>query len=242
MRLREQYHRDGYLIVRGVVDAAGAAEAERHARETFARFPDDRPEHLHRRPLWLEDPFYHRFVNRPALLDLAEAILGPDLALFATGYIIKPPAEAVAVLWHQDGSYWPLDPMEVCTLWVALTPSTRENGCMRVLPGTHTMSLQPLQTRTDVRNLLDSEIAPDMVDETRAVDLELRPGDVSIHHPNIIHGSNANVSRDQWRINLVIRVISSHTKVTDPGWKGVFHLRGTRREDLNTYLPIPRGN
>src|SRR5262249_42263966 len=151
----------------------------------------------------------------------------------------KPPKEGVAILWHQDGSYWPLEPMEVCTLWVALTPSTCENGCMRVIPGTQNMTLQPVQPRTDVRNLLESEIDQSLVDESRAVDMEMQPGDASIHHPNIVHGSNANASPDQWRINLVIRVISAHTKVTNPDWKGVFHLRGAKREDLNTYLPIP---
>jgi ectoine hydroxylase-related dioxygenase (phytanoyl-CoA dioxygenase family) len=237
--LRNQYQCDGYVIVRNVVEAASAAEAKQHALETVARFPDDTPEQLHRRPLWFEDSFYHRFVHQPKLIDLAEAILGPDLALFATGYIIKPPSESMAILWHQDGSYWPLDPMEVCTLWVALTPSTPANGCMRVIPGTQNLNLQQVQARTDVRNLLNSEIDRSLVDEARAVELELQPGDVSIHHPNIIHGSNANTSRDQWRINLVVRVISARTKVTEPTWKGVFHLRGTRREDLNTYLPTP---
>jgi ectoine hydroxylase-related dioxygenase (phytanoyl-CoA dioxygenase family) len=239
MGIAEQYHRDGYVIVRGVVDAEPVAQALQHARETMARFPDDTPEQIHRRPLWQEDPFYHRFVCQPKLLDLAEAMLGPDLALFATGYILKPPGASLAVLWHQDGSYWTLEPMEVCTLWVALTPSTPENGCMRVIPGTHTMNLQKLTTRTDVRNLLDSEMDTSLIDESQAVDLSLQPGDVSIHHPNIVHGSNANNSADQWRINLVIRVISSHTRVTDPDWKGVYHLRGARREDLNRYLPVP---
>ncbi|HZO90679.1 MAG TPA: phytanoyl-CoA dioxygenase family protein [Chthonomonadaceae bacterium] len=242
MSLGDQYNRDGYVIVRNVVDAARVAEAKQHALDTLTRFPDETPEQVHARPLWFEDPFYHRFVNQPQLIDLAEAILGSDLALFATGYIIKPPAaqaQQMAILWHQDGSYWPLDPMEVCTIWVALTPSTPANGCMRVIPGTQHMCLHEVQTRTDVRNLLNSGIDNSLVDESRAVDMELQPGDVSIHHPNIIHGSNANTSRDQWRINLVIRVISAHTRVTNPDWKGVFHLRGRRREDLNTYLPTP---
>jgi ectoine hydroxylase-related dioxygenase (phytanoyl-CoA dioxygenase family) len=240
MNWREQYLQEGYVIVRNVVEATRAEAARRHALETLERYPDDAPEQIHRRPLWYEDPFYHDFVHQPPLLDLAETILGPDLALFATGYIIKPPTAGVAVLWHQDGSYWPLDPMEVCTLWVAMTPSTRANGCMRVLPGTQTMRLQPLHTRTDISNLLDSEMDVRQIDETQAMDLELQPGDVSLHHPNIVHGSNANTSQ-QWRINLVIRVISAHTKVTNPDWKGVFHLRGTRRDDLNTYLPRPEG-
>lgn len=238
MNLKEQYDQDGYVIARNVVDAGQVNVARQHALELLTRYPDDAPAQIHRRPLWFEDAFYHQFVDQSALLDLAEAILGPDLALFATGYILKPSAAGIAVLWHQDGSYWPLNPMNVCTLWVALTPSTCQNGCMRVIPGTQNMRLQPLHTRTDIPNLLDSEMDICQIDETQAVDMEMQPGDVSIHHPNIVHGSNANVS-DQWRINLVIRVISAHTKVTDPDWKGVFHLRGARREDLNTYLPTP---
>ncbi len=237
--LRSCYERDGYVIARSALPPERADEALNHAMALLRRYPQDRPEKLHRRPLWLEDPFYVRLAREPGLLDIAEALLGPDLALFAAGYILKPPSEGVAVLWHQDGSYWPLEPMEVCTLWVALTPSTRENGCMRVIPGTHTLALQPLSTRTDVPNLLESEMDPSTVDEERAAATGLRPGDVSVHHPNIIHGSNANTSADQWRVNLVVRVISAHTRVTNPDWKGVFHLRGARREDLNTYLEIP---
>src|SRR5262245_54485531 len=75
MDLQELYNRDGYVIVRSVVEAPRVAGAKQHALQTRARFPDDTPEQLHRRPLWLEDPFYHRFVNQPKLLDLAEAIL-----------------------------------------------------------------------------------------------------------------------------------------------------------------------
>jgi phytanoyl-CoA hydroxylase len=239
MSIRAQYERDGYLIVHSVLEEPLVAEGREHAHQTMARFPGDTPEEIHRRPLWHEDPFYHRFIDQPALLDLAEAMLGPDLALFATGFIIKPPGNSAAVLWHQDGSYWPLEPMEVCTLWAALTPSTPENGCMRVIPGTHRMDLQALQTRRDVRNLLESGMDTALVDESRAVDLLLQPGDVSVHHPSIVHGSNANTSADQWRINLVIRVISAHTRVTNPEWRGVYHLRGARREDLNRYLPTP---
>lgn len=236
---REQFDQDGYLIVRSVVETTRVAEAHRHALATLAQYPDETPEQVHRRPLWFDDPFYVRFASQPRLLDLAEAILGPDLALFAAGYIIKPPGASMAVLWHQDGSYWPLDPMEVCTLWVALTPSTPANGCMRVIPGTQRMDIQKVRPRTDVPNLLDSEMDTAAIDESRAVDLELQPGDVSIHHPNIVHGSNANTSPDQWRINMVIRVISAHTRVTEPSWKGVFPLRGDPREDLNRCLSVP---
>lgn len=246
MPIAEQYHRDGYVIVRGVVEAEPVAEALRHARETMARFPDDTPEQIHRRPLWQEDPFYHRFVCQPKLLDLAEAILGPDLALFATGYIIKPPAASLAVLWHQDGSYWPLEPMEVITLWLAVDDSLPENGCMRVIPGTHTLDLKGLQPNTEVANVLSSEIPPEYVDESKAVDCVLRRGGVSVHHPNIIHGSNANTSTLR-RCGLTIRYIPATTRILLKGksaqegrWPSAFLLRGEAVPGVNDYNPRPR--
>ncbi|NQU40049.1 MAG: phytanoyl-CoA dioxygenase family protein [Lentisphaerae bacterium] len=236
---RGLYRREGYTIVRGAVDPTTTQAAEVHVRATIARYPDATYEQIHMMNLWYQDSFYLRLIRQRRLLDLAETMLGPDLALFATGYLIKAPGNSPAVLWHQDGSYWPLQPMEVCTLWLAITPSTVANGCMRVIPGTQTMDLQALHERKDVRNLLDSAMADSLVDESRAVDLILQPGDVSIHHPNIIHGSNPNTSPTQWRLNLIIRVIASSTRITDPNWPGVFHLRGNRREDVNRYLPDP---
>jgi len=88
----------------------------------------------------------------------------------------------------------------------------------------------------DISHVRDS-YARDGYVISQAVDLGLNPGDVSVHHPNIIHGSNPNTSPTQWRLNLVARVIASTTRITDPDWAGVFHLRGRRREDISRYLP-----
>lgn len=236
-RLRDQYQARGYIVSRGAVESGVIARAHEHVRETIAAHPGLTYEQLHKKPLWLDDPFYLELVRQPGMIDIARALLGPDLALFATGYIVKAPGNSPAVLWHQDGEYWPLEPMEVCTLWLAITESCPENGCMRVIPATHTLELQPHGTCTEVRNLLDSQIDPSLVDESKAVDLWLQPGDVSAHHPNVIHGSNANTSDTKWRLSLVARIIRASTKVTDPDWPGVFHLAGRRREDINRYRP-----
>ena len=71
--------------------------------------------------------------------------VGPNIALFASHYLCKPAVRGPPVLWHQDGSYWPLEPMEVVTLWLAVDDSLPENGCMRVIPGTHSSGLQQLR-------------------------------------------------------------------------------------------------
>src|SRR3954452_1836358 len=91
--------------------------------------------------------FYGPLVADHRLLDIASQFVGPDIALFASAYLCKPPGDGQPVLWHQDGSYWPLDPMEVVSLWLAIDDSVPENGCMRVIPGSHKTSLVPVHKR-----------------------------------------------------------------------------------------------
>ena len=187
----QRFKREGYTIFRNVLDAGLVQEASRHLDWLQEKNPELRPEQFHH-PLVADDPFWVRLVSDERLVDIAEIFVGPDIALFASHYICKPPSDGHPVLWHQDGSYWPLEPMKVVTLWLAVDDSTPENGCMRVIPGTHTLDLQEMKPRTDIPNVLSSGIDPELVDESRAVDFVLKAGDVSVHHPNIIHGSNAN--------------------------------------------------
>lgn len=235
--IAERYQEDGYLVFRDVLDVGLIEEAQAHVAWLRKRRPDLRPENLHYKLVY-DDPFWVRLVSDDRLLDIAEAFMGPDLALFASHYVAKPPREGMPVLWHQDGSYWPLEPMQVVSLWLAVTPSTPENGCMRVIPGSHTLDLQELHQRQDVDNVLGSEISQDVVEESKAVDVVLEPGDVSVHHPNIIHGSNANTS-DQWRIGLTIRYIPTSTRVLLENHE-VLLMRGDSHDNGNVYSPQPR--
>lgn len=237
MNLRSAYDQDGYAIARGVIDAGLAAEAEAHCRWLIDRHPELRPEDLGH-TLVADDPFWVRLVSDERLLDVAQQFVGPDIALFASHYIVKAPQTGRPVLWHQDGSYWPLEPMEVVTLWLACGPATRANGCMKVLPGTQHLSLQEMRENKAVDSVLHSEIDPSFVDESGEVFLELAPGDVSIHHPNVIHGSGANTS-DLWRYGLTIRYIPTSTCITVADAGCPFLLRGNAVPGVNTYLPRP---
>jgi phytanoyl-CoA hydroxylase len=235
----ENFARDGYALFTAVVDAALIAEASHHVAWLQQRNPGLRPEKLDHQLLG-KDPFWLRLVSDPRLLDIAELFIGPDIALFASHYFCKPAGTGQPVLWHQDGSYWPLDPMNVVSLWLAVDDSTPANGCMRVLPGTQHLSLQPLQERSDVANVLGSGMDPAAVDESQAVDLVLKAGDVSVHHPNIVHGSNANTSAVR-RCGLTIRYIPTSTRITAPEpWPSSFLLRGAAVPGVNTYLALPK--
>jgi ectoine hydroxylase-related dioxygenase (phytanoyl-CoA dioxygenase family) len=236
--IREQYDQDGYVIVRNVLDAELIGEASRHVEWVAKNNPERRPEYLIQ-DLVAKDPFWVRLISDDRLLDVAQEFIGPNIALFASHYLSKPPGDGMPVLWHQDGSYWPLEPMEVVTLWLAVDDSTPENGCMRVIPGTQHLALQKLQERKDVKNVLNSEIDPKFVDESKAVDVILKAGDVSVHHPNIIHGSNANKSPKR-RCGLTIRYIPTSTRITNTPWPCDFLLRGKAVPGINDYKPRPK--
>ncbi len=154
--LKAEYDEQGYTIVRSAIDADLAAETADHVHWLIEKHPDLRPEALHHEIL-VHDPFMHRLAGDERLLDVIEQFIGSDIALFAAHYIAKRPKDGQEVLWHQDGTYWPLEPMEVATIWLAGTDSTLENGCMRVLPGTqHSRLLKrsELQDVDDGKNVL----------------------------------------------------------------------------------------
>lgn len=239
---KQQYDREGYAIFRNVLDAGLIQEASRHIDWLLEKNPGLRPEQLHNN-LMQNDPFWVRLVGDDRLLDIAEQFIGPNIALFASHYISKRPFDGQAVLWHQDGSYWPLEPMEVVTLWLAIDDSAPENGCMRVIPGTQNSRLlqrDELQDRDDGTNVLASGMDSSLVDESQAADLILKAGDVSVHHPNVIHGSNANTSPKR-RAGLTIRYIPTSTHIiSDEPWPSAFLLRGEAVPGVNTYLPRPK--
>ena len=144
----------------------------------------------------------------PRVLDAVEAVLGPDVLVLASSIFAKYAHNPSYISWHQDATYWGLDAGKVTTAWIALSPSTSESGCMRVVPETQKEEIHPHVETYAKDNLLTrgQEIAVD-VDEKDAVDLILKPGEMSLHHVNIIHGSNPNRSDDQ-RIGFAVRYVT----------------------------------
>jgi ectoine hydroxylase-related dioxygenase (phytanoyl-CoA dioxygenase family) len=238
---KEEYNQQGYVIFPKVLDQDLIEEARRHVDWLLQKHPDLRPEQLGNN-LMTRDAFWVRLIRDDRLLDIAEQFIGPNIALHASHYIAKPPYTGQEVLWHQDGSFWPLEPMEVITLWLALDRSDTENGCLRVIPGTQSMrllSLEEMEDRENGMNVLGKGIDPRTLDESQANDLILEPGDVSIHHPNVIHGSHANAS-PRWRRGLTIRYIPTTTRILKPQpHVSAFMLRGEPVAGVNLYNPWP---
>jgi phytanoyl-CoA hydroxylase len=236
---RAAYDRDGVVIVREVLKPDLIEELERHIDWLMRRHPDLRPESLGH---WLiaEDPFWVRFVSDNDLLDVAEPLTGPDIAFFAADYIVKPPRTGKGVLWHQDGNYWPLAPMDVITIWFAVSATTHQNGCVQFVPGSHRLGPQKHRVNKDEDYILNS-VETGLVDESKIVDAYLNPGDVSVHHPYILHGSEPNRST-HWRRGGSIQYMPATTEITADTWPSAFLFRGKPVGQINQrhYLPIPK--
>jgi ectoine hydroxylase-related dioxygenase (phytanoyl-CoA dioxygenase family) len=150
------------------------------------------------------NPFMATARHAP-VLDMVEQVLGPDLILWITRILCKPPVKGREVPWHQDGEYWPMRPLATCSVWVAIDPVSTANGCMRFIPGSHKQQQLYRHHATDRENLvLNLELDRDQFDESTAVDVELEPGQMSLHDVRLIHGSLANTSGER-RAALIMR-------------------------------------
>ena len=206
----ERYARDGILFPIPVLSMAEVAES-RNALESLAAICGEgyrrRFDNLH-----LFFPWAYRLATNEAVLNAVEGILGPDIVVEATLVFYKPPHDSGYAAWHQDSVYsnWHLTP--AVSAWLALTPSEPANGCMRVVAGSHHDGVREHDTVAndpDLMNRRGERVRHD-VDESQAVDVVLRPGEMSLHHANIVHGSNANRSGGP-RIGFIVRFVTSQT-------------------------------
>jgi len=143
--------------------------------------------------------------RHPQLLDMLEQIVGPDLILWITRILCKPAVKGREVPWHQDGEYWLMRPLATCSAWIAIDPVSTANGCMRFIPGSHLRQELYRHHQAGRGNLvLNMELDQDQFDEGDAVNIELEPGQISLHDVRLIHGSLANDS-GQRRAALIMR-------------------------------------
>jgi ectoine hydroxylase-related dioxygenase (phytanoyl-CoA dioxygenase family) len=131
----------------------------------------------------------------PEIVELVSGVIGEHVILWGCHVFCKPPQEGFETPWHQDGHYWPIRPLATCTAWDALEPSTRANGCLRVIPRSHAGQRLFDHLHEEREDLtLNQRLAPRTFDESSAVDLELEPGQMSLHDVYMVHGADANHS------------------------------------------------
>lgn len=159
-------------------------------------------------------PFADEITRLPSVLEPVKAILGPDILVWNASFFIKDAHTEDFISWHQDLTYWGLTDSHEVTAWVALSPSTIESGCVKFVPGSHKHNIVEHKDTFDEKNLLSrgQELAVD-VNEDDAVSVVLQPGEMSLHHGQVFHGSHKNQS-SQRRIGLAIRYITPDMKQT----------------------------
>lgn len=196
------YHREGYVIPSFRLAREKVERLHQTLDKLIADNPGVRPEKLVSAHIEGQNAegvkgsaAFLDLARDPDIVDLVSQVIGPDVILWGCHVFSKPGGDGFETPWHQDGHYWPIRPLATCTVWVALERSDRGNGCLRVVPRSHAGRLlhdHLHEDRTDV--VLNQRMAEGTFDEADAVDLELDPGQMSMHDVYMIHGAQANRS------------------------------------------------
>ncbi len=214
----ETYHRDGLVVPSNYrLSPATLAEIDRLYLELIERnreHPDFAEDFILGPHLDADgtygikgDPAWLQFARIPEILDMIEQLIGGDFILWGMTIFGKPAHNGKATPWHQEGDYYPIEPLETLTVWISLDGSTPEQGCMRYIPGSHRdhrIYSHHFEHRDDYT--LAQVIDDDQVDLSTACDVVLQAGQVSLHDVYLVHGSEANHS-DRRRMGLVLRIM-----------------------------------
>ena len=235
---KQHFRENGYLFPLYVLDDGEAAEY-RARLEAFEADWGARARQILRQKCHLVLTWADALIRHPNLLGPVSDLLGPDLLVWSTSFFIKDARDPGFVSWHQDSTYWGLDNDDTVSAWVALSHSRPKNGCMRVIPGSHRLVRMPHHETQAPDNLLSrgQEIAVE-VDESAAVDFILEPGQASLHHALIVHGSKPN-SSDERRIGLAIRYIRPQARQVEEAWDSATLVLGQDRSGHFELEPRP---
>ena len=232
----EQFHTDGYVFPIDVLEASEVADL-RSQLETFEASQGGHLEAMQRNKSHLLFKWVDDLIRDPRILDPVSELIGDDLLCWNTLFWIKEAGSGSFVSWHQDTRYWGLSSEKVVTAWLALSPARIENGCMRVLPGTHAGDVMAHEDRYDENNMLTrgQEIS-EGVDEGAAIHMPLEAGQMSIHNYRLAHASGPNNGADR-RIGLSMHFMPPDTAQIVGEWDSAALVRG--RDDYRHFEPTP---
>ena len=218
------YQRDGFL---SGVEIISASEAAEHRAVFEAAEANLGPLHL-KAKIHTVMTSALELATHTKVLDIVEALIGPDILLYDLTFIVKEPHTDAHVSWHQDLTYWGLDDDKQVSLWLALSPATEVSGCMRMVPGSHAAGRIEHRNTTDASNVLLQGQTVDGVAEAEAVMCPLAPGEASFHHGWTLHASMPNHSDDR-RIGLNAQFVAPQVRQTKHDADSALLVRGEDR-------------
>ena len=184
-------------------------------------------------------PLFDQIAHHPSILDVIESLIGPNILVAGTTLFVKEPEQRGFISWHQDARYNGLKPYNWVTAWLALTDATRENGCMYMWPESHLEGQRDHVDTYGEDNLLTRGQTVMDVPEDKIVPVELRPGQLSVHHPWVVHGSGHNVS-NQRRVGFAIQSYIGPEVEQQLGKTYAQLARGY--DDYNHHFLVPRAS
>ncbi len=199
----KKYNKEGFVSPINVLSKEQAYEIRKEIENIESKWPNEL-DGIGRNYVHLISPVFDKVVHNSKVLDAVESIIGKNILVCGTTLFIKNGNEKGFVSFHQDAKYIGLEPYNWVTAWIAVTDSNEENGCMRMWSGSHKNNLKKHNQKFDENNLLTrgQTIENVPIDETKPVILEA--GQMSLHHPAVVHGSGLNKSSDR-RIGFVIQ-------------------------------------
>ncbi len=230
-----QYHDEGYLAPIRVMSEENAL-ALRKEIEAFEA-SQNKPIHgTQKTKAFLRFPWAYDVVVKENILDVVEDLIGSNILCYQHGVWFKEPETGSYVSWHQDATYYGMDPWELLSAWVALTPADDKSGCIQVIPGSHKGGAYPVEyNERSPENLLASgQNTLFDFNKDDAVSMPLRPGEMSIHHVCLVHSSKPNLSNNR-RMGLSAGYLPTHVKQTTTLKATAMLVRG--RDDYGNYLP-----
>ena len=224
-----QYHEDGFVSPIRVMSEDEAFSIKEKLEEAEKKFPQDlNPEN--RNNLHLTFSFLDELAHNSIVVDAVEDLIGPDISLWASVMFNKDPFSDHFVSWHQDATYMGMNSCDFLTPWIALTQSNLEMGCMTMIPGSHKQNIRKHEDTFTKNNILTRGQVVKDVDESKVVDLILKPGEMSIHHGAVIHGSKPNKSKHR-RIGFSLQSYMPPEVKQIIGKNMWMHIRGKQRRD-----------
>ena len=209
----DRYRKHGLLFPCPVLSPAEAAACLGEL-ETYEKSSGGPIEGKWRYKSHLVFPWLNQLMRHPTILDLVSSLLGENLMVWTTHIYPKEAGDGRFISWHQDSAHWGLDSNQVLSIWVALTDANRENGCMRMLPGSHHKGEVQHQDTWDPNNILTrGQTIEESINEDKTVWVELEAGEVSIHHVDMFHASTTNDSPNR-RVGVAIRYITPQARQT----------------------------
>ena len=231
------YKNKGYI---SPIDALTSIEAK-EIRDEIEKIEKNWPkalEGINRNYVHLISPLFNKVCLNKNILDAVESIIGKDILICGTTLFIKNPKEKGFVSYHQDAKYIGLEPHNWVTVWIAITDANEKNGCMRMLPGSHKENLKHHEQNFDENNLLTRGQTVKNVSLNETEPVILKAGQISLHHPKIVHGSGLNYSDDR-RIGFVIQSYIGSNVDQVLGKMYVQKARGEDKYKYHEYSNIP---